>query len=142
MISSHNEWDPVREIVVGSATGANWPSTDPVFSQESTKTTWTQTPVPSGAVPQWIIDEANWDLDQLAAELVRHGAIVRRPRPRDFVATQGMYNYCPRDRLLIAGNTIVDCAMMYPCRDQEIDCLESVTDLFFQKKLLLFLFLT
>ena len=128
MISSHNEWDPVREIVVGSATGANWPSTDPVFSQESTKTTWTQTPVPSGAVPQWIIDEANWDLDQLAAELVRHGAIVRRPRPRDFVATQGMYNYCPRDRLLIAGNTIVDCAMMYPCRDQEIDCLESVTD--------------
>ncbi len=128
MISSHNEWDPVREIVVGSATGANWPSTDPVFSQESTKTTWTQTPVPSGAVPQWIIDEANWDLDQLSAELVRHGAIVRRPRPRDFVATQGMYNYCPRDRLLIAGNTIVDCAMMYPCRDQEIDCLESVTD--------------
>jgi glycine amidinotransferase/scyllo-inosamine-4-phosphate amidinotransferase 1 len=128
MISSHNEWDPVREIVVGSATGANWPSTDPVFSQESTKTTWTETPVPSGAVPQWIIDEANWDLDQLAAELVRHGAIVRRPRPRDFVATQGMYNYCPRDRLLIAGNTIVDCAMMYPCRDQEIDCLESVTD--------------
>jgi len=128
MISSRNEWDPVREIVVGSATGANWPSTDPVFSQESTKTTWTQTPVPNGAVPQWIIDEANWDLDQLAAELVRHGAIVRRPRPRDFVATQGMYNYCPRDRLLIAGNTIVDCAMMYPCRDQEIDCLESVTD--------------
>jgi len=127
MISSRNEWDPVREIVVGSATGANWPSTDPVFSQESTKTTWTETPVPSGAVPQWIIDEANWDLDQLAAELVGRGAIVRRPRPRDFVATQGMYNYCPRDRLLIAGDTIVDCAMMYPCRDQEIDCLESVT---------------
>jgi glycine amidinotransferase/scyllo-inosamine-4-phosphate amidinotransferase 1 len=38
-----------------------------------------------------------------------------------------MYNYCPRDRLLIYGNTIVDPAMMYPCRDQEIVCLEEVT---------------
>jgi glycine amidinotransferase/scyllo-inosamine-4-phosphate amidinotransferase 1 len=127
MISSHNEWDTLREIVVGSATGANWPTTDPVFAQEKSKTTWHETPVPSGAVPQWIIDEANWDLDQLAGELVRRNVIVRRPRPRDFVATEGMYNYCPRDRLLIAGDRIVDCAMMYPCRDQEIDCLESVT---------------
>ena len=127
MISSHNEWDTLREILVGSATGANWPTTDPVFAQEKFKTTWQETPVPSGAVPQWIIDEANWDLDQLAGELVRRNVIVRRPRPRDFVATQGMYNYCPRDRLLIAGDRIVDCAMMYPCRDQEIDCLESVT---------------
>lgn len=127
MISSHNEWDTLREIVVGSATGANWPTTDPVFAQEKSKTTWHETPVPSGAVPQWIIDEANWDLDQLAGQLVRRNVIVRRPRPRDFVATEGMYNYCPRDRLLIAGDRIVDCAMMYPCRDQEIDCLESVT---------------
>jgi N-dimethylarginine dimethylaminohydrolase len=38
----------------------------------------------------------------------------------DFVHAQGMYNYCPRDRLLVAGNTIVDCNMMYPCRNQEI----------------------
>jgi N-dimethylarginine dimethylaminohydrolase len=39
----------------------------------------------------------------------------------DFVAVDGMYNYCPRDRLLVAGNTVVDCNMMYPCRNQEID---------------------
>ena len=38
----------------------------------------------------------------------------------DFVEVNGMYNYCPRDRLLIAGNTLVDCNMMYPCRNQEI----------------------
>ena len=34
MINSYNEWDPLEEIVVGSATYANWPSTDPVFAQE------------------------------------------------------------------------------------------------------------
>ena len=128
MISSFNEWDTIREIVVGSASGANWPTTDPVFAQESAKTTWRESAVPSGAVPDWIRHETNQDLDHLAEVLVRRGCVVRRPQPRDFVATQGMYNYCPRDRLLIAGDTIVDCAMMYPCRDQEIECLRSVTD--------------
>jgi scyllo-inosamine-4-phosphate amidinotransferase 1 len=126
MISSHNEWDTLHEVVVGSATGANWPSTDPVFAQESGRTTWRESPVPSGAVPQWIQDEANQDLDALVSELVRRGVVVRRPQARDFSATGGMYNYCPRDRLLIAGNTIVDCAMMYPCRDQEIECLDRI----------------
>lgn len=128
MISSHNEWDPLREVVVGSAIGANWPSNDPVFAQESVKTTWRESPVPSGAVPQWIQDEANQDLDALASELVRRGVVVRRPQSRDFSATGGMYNYCPRDRLLVAGEVIVDCAMMYPCRDQEIECLHRITD--------------
>jgi N-dimethylarginine dimethylaminohydrolase len=31
-----------------------------------------------------------------------------------------MYNYCPRDRILIYGDTMVDVNMMYPCRNQEI----------------------
>ena len=53
MINSYNEWDPLEEIVVGSATYANWPGTDPIFAKESVKTTWTETPVPSGPVPQW-----------------------------------------------------------------------------------------
>jgi len=48
-------------VLVGTATNANWPSSDPVFAQESKKTTWHSTPVPSGAVPQWIVDQANKD---------------------------------------------------------------------------------
>jgi glycine amidinotransferase/scyllo-inosamine-4-phosphate amidinotransferase 1 len=92
-----------------------------VFAQESQKTTWAETPVPSGPVPQWIIDEANQDLDLLCEALLRYGATVYRPRSMDFVATQGMYNYCPRDRLLVWNDTVVDCNMMYPCRNQEIE---------------------
>jgi scyllo-inosamine-4-phosphate amidinotransferase 1 len=120
MINSNNEWDPLKTIVVGTATHANWPSSDPVFALESEKTTWTETPVPAGAVPQWIVDEANHDLDLLCETLLRYGATVYRPQNMDFVATQGMYNYCPRDRLLVYGDTIVDVNMMYPCRNQEI----------------------
>jgi glycine amidinotransferase/scyllo-inosamine-4-phosphate amidinotransferase 1 len=128
MINSWNEWDPLEEVVVGIADYANWPSNDTVFADEATKTLWTETPVPSGAVPQWIVDEANEDLNQLANTLVQYGATVQRPESMNFVERNGMYNYCPRDRLLVAGDTIVDVNMMYPCRNQEIEALSKITN--------------
>lgn len=128
MISSVNEWSQLRKVIVGSATDANWPVNDPVFSQESKKTTWKETPVPTGPVPQKIIDETNEDLDKLAATLQQLGVEVVRPAPFDFQAHDGLYNYCPRDRLLVYGNTMVDPAMMYPCRDMELQCYRDVVD--------------
>lgn len=128
MISSYNEWSPLKRIVVGDATHANWPVMDPVFSKESEKTTWKETPVPSGPVPQQIIDEANADLDQLATLLANLGVEVVRPDSLNFQVHDGMYNYCPRDRLLVYGDTIVDPAMMYPCRDMELQCYHDIVD--------------
>ena len=127
-IHSYNEWDQLREIVVGRADHANWPSDDPVFAQEKHKTTWKETPVPAGPVPQWIIDEANEDLEGLCGILRQAGVTVHRPQDLDFPVLGGMYNYCPRDRLLIAGDRIVDPAMLYPCRDLEIQALSAVTE--------------
>ena len=125
-IHSYNEWDPLREIIVGEATGSRWPTEDPVFAQEHLRTTWKETPVPSGPVPQWIVDEANEDLQELVNILETAGVKVHRPAPQDFVRYGGMYNYCPRDRLLIAGDIIVDVCMMIPTRDAEIFALEKV----------------
>ena len=101
MISSYNEWSPLKSIMVGSASYANWPSGDPVFAQESSKTTWLETPVPSGPVPEWIINETNEDLDTLADTLLDLSIEVLRPQEYDFQKNNGMYNYCPRDRLQI-----------------------------------------
>jgi N-dimethylarginine dimethylaminohydrolase len=127
-IHSYNEWDPLRSVVVGSAAHANWPVTDPVFNLESEKTTWKETPVPRGPVPQRIIDETNEDLETLAQTLVSLGVTVIRPDSLNFQAHDGMYNYCPRDRLLVHGNTIVDPAMMYPCRNMELQCYHDIVD--------------
>lgn len=127
-ISSYNEWGALRTIVVGDATHANWPVMDPVFSRESEKTTWKETPVPSGPVAQHIIDEANQDLDLLAKTLTELGVEVLRPTPMNFQVHDGMYNYCPRDRLLVYGDTLVDPAMMYPCRDMERQCYQDIVD--------------
>jgi glycine amidinotransferase/scyllo-inosamine-4-phosphate amidinotransferase 1 len=126
LINSYNEWDPLREVVVGTADFANWPVNDTVFAQESKKTTWSLSPVPGGPVPDWIIDEANEDLDILSSTLESLNVIVHRPKFLNFQQLDGMYNYCPRDRLLIYGNTVVDPAMMYPCRDMEIAALDFV----------------
>jgi N-dimethylarginine dimethylaminohydrolase len=122
MISSHNEWDPLKKIIVGDATWANWPRHDPVFAREELKTTWRETPIPHGAVAQHIIDESNEDLQTLADTLTGLGVEVVRPDRLNFQTHDGMYNYCPRDRFLIFGETVIDPAMMYPCRDMEAQC--------------------
>lgn len=127
-ISSHNEWDLLRTVVVGSALHANWPSSDPVFSRESEKTSWTGSAIPSGPVPGWIVEETEEDLQGLVEILQAAGVDVLRPEPIDFVEQQGFYNYCPRDRLLIAGTVIVDTAMMYPCRDMELSAYRDIVD--------------
>ena len=127
-INSSNEWGRLKSVVVGSATNANWPSDDPVFAEEAKKTTWTETPVPSGPVPQWIIDEANEDLAILIDTLHKLRVDVYQPHDLDFPRLGGMYNYCPRDRFIIAGKTIIDPVMMYPCREMEISALSFVLD--------------
>ena len=128
MINSCNEWDSLEAVVVGSAALANWPMTDPVFAAEAKNSLWTQSAPPAGAVPDFIVDQASLELDILSETLLKYGVTVYRPRPMNFVESQGMYNYCPRDRLLIAGNTVVDCNMMYPCRNQEIQNYSNILE--------------
>jgi N-dimethylarginine dimethylaminohydrolase len=115
-------------VIVGRADHANWPENDPVFRLESERTLWKETPVPSGPVPDWIIKEANDDLDQLCSLLKSLNVEVFRPDDFNFQTHDGMYNYCPRDRLLVYGDTIVNPAMMYPCRDMELQCYHDVVD--------------
>jgi N-dimethylarginine dimethylaminohydrolase len=126
MINSRNEWDPLKKVVVGTATNANWPGHDPVFSKEMQDAPWKETPAPNGPVEQWIIDEANEDLQGLTDILTQAGAEVVRPADMPFQELGGMYNYCPRDRWLVAGDTVVDPVMMYPARDME---REAYTDI-------------
>jgi scyllo-inosamine-4-phosphate amidinotransferase 1 len=128
MISSYNEYSTLKKIVVGDATLANWPTKDPVFRSESERTLWKDSPLPSGPVPEHIIHEANQDLQGLCSILVSHGVEVVRLSTFDFRAHDGLYNYCPRDRFIVYGSTIIDPAMMYPCRDQEYQCYMHILE--------------
>ena len=123
LLSSHNEWDPLKEVIVGSATNAHWPKDCSAFRNLEKTTKWQFSPVPSGLVESWIVKEANEDLDVLSKTLESLGVKVHRPRDLDFESFDGMYNYCPRDRALIIGDKVVDAPMLYPTRKKEIEAI-------------------
>lgn len=127
-ISSYNEWDPLKKIVVGRADYANWPVYDPVYRKEAENSLWTESPAPSGPVESWIIEETEEDLDILCKTLGKLGVEVVRPNWMNFQVHDGLYNYCPRDRFLVHGSVIVNTAMMYPCRDMEYQCYIDIIE--------------
>jgi glycine amidinotransferase/scyllo-inosamine-4-phosphate amidinotransferase 1 len=113
---------------VGTAAHANWPVLDKVFRAQEATTLWKETPLPSGPVPQWIIDETEEDLHLLCQVLAANGVEVERPNPMNFQVHDGLYNYCPRDRFIVHGSTIIDPAMLYPCRDMEYQCYIDILE--------------
>lgn len=123
MIYSKNEWGTLKRIVVGTATNAHWPTKCKIFRNLEKTTAWKETSVPKGSVDQKIIYESNQDLEILVTTLQKLNVIVERPKDLDFQSFDGMYNYCPRDRLLIIGDKIIDAPMLYPTRKKEIEAL-------------------
>jgi scyllo-inosamine-4-phosphate amidinotransferase 1 len=128
MINSINEWDSTSRsggrYVHTLQTGQ--PTILCLLDESHKKQPGMKLLCPLVLFPICIIDEANEDLDRLALTLEDLGVVVHRPKMINFQQQGGMYNYCPRDRLLIYGNTVVDPAMMYPCRDMESEALEEV----------------
>ena len=112
---SCNEWDPLEEVIVGNPLGARFPYADP-------STRLAEYPdreladIPQGAFPDQIIEETDEDLQGFVDALEARGVTVRRPDtwPHEQTIstvqweTRGYYNYCPRDVLLVIGDTIIE----------------------------------
>jgi len=116
-ISSHNHWDPLEEIVVGIADHARVPTVD----RSTMSMSYTNHPMElikplEGAYPQWLIDEANEDMNELADTLKKLGVKVHRPKPVNHSVefstpewkTTGWYTWCPRDLLLPLDNLMIE----------------------------------
>ena len=76
-INSHNEWDRLREVVVGtaerSAASLTWARPDPV--PEAALRAAAQ--LAAEAYPRWLLDEANEDLEDACAILRKAGVTER-----------------------------------------------------------------
>ena len=116
-ISSHNHWDPLEEIVVGIADHARVPTVD----RSTMSMSYTNHPVElikplEGAYPQWLIDEANEDLNDLTDILKKLDVKVHRPKAINHSVefstpewkTTGWYTWCPRDLLLPLNNLMIE----------------------------------
>lgn len=125
LVSVHNEWDPLEEIIVGTAVGARVPRSDrSVFAVEYAGEYGSQDQVPSGLYPDRVLKETEEELHVLCEELTKLGVTVRRPQQRDNSAlittpdwqTDGFHDYCPRDGLLSVGETIIETPMALRAR--------------------------
>jgi N-dimethylarginine dimethylaminohydrolase len=128
MIKSNNEWDTLKEVILGTATNAHWPVHCPSFRNLEKTTSWADTPVPFGPVDPQVVNETNEDLEIFKESLESLNIKVHRPKDLDFQSFDGMYNYCPRDRVLIVGKNIIDAPMLYPTRKQELSAIDHLFD--------------
>lgn len=120
LVSLHNEWDPLEEMIVGIADNARIPDAEPgLFAVDYADIYDSPDEVPSGPYDARVIEETAEDLQIFADFLTANGVTVRRPVPTDHAArfgtpdwtADGESNLCPRDVLLTVGDTIIETPM-------------------------------
>lgn len=136
MAGSWNEWDPLEEVIVGTAHGAAEigyePALAPYFPPGSEGRAFR-----GRAVAPALIDEAERQLDGLAALLADRGITVRRPEPvdhcrpvetPDWRVEVGRAAACPRDALLVIGAEIIETPMALRARQAETRAYRGLLD--------------
>ena len=115
-INSHNEWDKLKEIIVGTAQGTmstlTWRGMEPPKQEILDKAY----KLAKDSCPKWFYDEVEEDLDNLASLLKSLGVVVHRPKPFDFSKMYGTpfwqstsnNTYNTRDLHLVVGNTVIE----------------------------------
>jgi glycine amidinotransferase/scyllo-inosamine-4-phosphate amidinotransferase 1 len=116
LVNVHNEWDPVEEIIVGSALQAYFPTDDTNYLAIEEIDSHTAAKLAGTQLPQQIIEETEEDINIFIEHLTRLKITVKRPtqipqqhKPEiDGWRTNKYFCYCPRDVLLAVGNTIIE----------------------------------
>jgi N-dimethylarginine dimethylaminohydrolase len=123
---SCNEWDPLEEVIVGNPLNARFPTAD-LSTQMAEFPDRTLSEIPQGPFPQQIIEETEEDLDAFVAALESQDVVVKRPKTwpheKKFSTinweSEGYYNYCPRDIMLVIGDHIIETPNVIRSRAQE-----------------------
>lgn len=140
-VCSHNEWDPLEEVIVGIAEGACVPPWMDMFEgilPEDGHAFWRR----NAGLPfePQLLDRIRAELGQFIELLDRRGVIVRRPQRQDKLATfgapgwtsTGFYDAMPRDGFLIVGDEIIECPMAWRSRYFESSAYRHLFKAYFQ----------
>ncbi|MFC1698572.1 amidinotransferase [Candidatus Omnitrophota bacterium] len=145
--NSHNEWDPLEEIIVGNIDGACVMSWEKPFEAltppEILKVTQGYRNIFGGtAVQKQAVEQAQKDLDNFIHVLESEGVIVRRPDAIDnskpyatpyWAAKSGYNQKDPRDVLMVVGDHIIESTMSWKCRYFENFAYRSLVKEYFKK---------
>ena len=142
IVSSHNEWDPLEEVVVGVLEGAAIP--DLHFSYEAS--------LPESSVPMFRgrgghrFEEIEFahavrELEAFVRRLESEGVVVKRPDPVDhgkpfstpsWQSSSGLYSAMPRDLLIVVGDQLIEAPLAWRCRYFEIEAYRSLLKSYFK----------
>ncbi|MGY0069479.1 amidinotransferase [Streptomyces sp. QTS137] len=140
-VNSHNEWDPLEEIVVGRLDGATIPSDHPVVTCNIPPWAARMQGLAAGfRYPRLLVERAQQELDQFIALLESLDVTVRRPDEMDHRrrfstpdwSSRGFCNTCPRDSMLVIGDEIVETPMAWPCRYFETHSYRTILKEYFR----------
>lgn len=127
-VNSHNEWDPLEEVIVGRVEGATIPEWHVAGKAVWPPKWWNMFKNESGhQFPSDLIKGAQAELDHLAKVLQDEGVVVRRPstQPKDFSTpiqtpdfkcSSQLYGAMPRDVLIVFGDEIMEAPMAWRSR--------------------------
>lgn len=124
-VNSHNEWDPLEEVIVGNVDGAAFPPWHISVQSAIPADQWEAFRLNAGTpFPPERIDAARRELDGLARILEAEGVTVRRPERQDHLqpygalgwTSTGLYAAMPRDVLLVFGDQILECPLAWRSR--------------------------
>jgi glycine amidinotransferase len=138
-VSSFNEWDPLEEVIIGTAVGAVRSAYEPAMSpfigpdDEGRQ-------FPGSKYSDEEVAQAEEQLDGLAKLLEDRGVAVRRPDridhsfqtvTPDFDFPTGHAQTCPRDVLLVIGDEIIEASMAQRSRHFEYRAYRSLLKTYF-----------
>jgi len=140
-INSHNEWDKLREVVLGVASHTmavlTWNSPEPIPEPVREKAYR----LAKEAYPQWLLDEVNEDLEGASDIFKQAGVKVLRAKAFDLTrmysspygwSSTGNDIYNIRDLHLIVGNNVIESTSPVKSRYFEATALYNVWYKYFE----------
>jgi len=115
-MSSYNEWDPLKKVVVGVADYCRIPEMDKSLRCINYADRKDVSDVVPGLYPNQVVEESNEDLETFVKFLEGESVEVVRPNRS---STVKYYNYCPRDTVFVHGNKLLAAPMSLQARDNE-----------------------
>ncbi|XP_057313352.1 glycine amidinotransferase, mitochondrial-like [Hydractinia symbiolongicarpus] len=142
VVNSHNEWDPLEEIIVGRAENACVPPFTAVVKANTSEKHWNFYEKYGGQMfPKEHIKKAVEEVETFCGILRQEGVIVRRPdiidhqkefSTPDFTST-GMYAAMPRDIIITIGNELIEAPMAWRSRFFEYRAYRALMKEYFLK---------
>ena len=115
MITSCNEWDSLKQVILGEARGMYWPKADGVKWEV----------LPSGKpIPSHIIEQTEEGLTHYSNILKSYDVEVLRPKRQNYTKLNGFGAYSTRDTVLIIDNKVIYTPTRFKYRQKEWPALK------------------